>query len=377
MIDTIKLAIPAHRFSVARPTVFSPSLDLTKDYRGTFRTVCNPTAAAKKEGKYQPRLTYVQRPSKQGTQKELLIELSLPKLLYRNNFDELVPADFDRIVSILRTTLREMGVWVALDSYLAEADVRAIHYSKNIVFDDYISCSAVLTMLASADISRVYDVQRTDFRNGGHVLHVHTNSLDIALYDKIADLRQERISPKRSQERDGYTQLSLLDEIDKPSPLSVLRYEIRLNGKKKIETALAGVGYKDALSFRQLFSSDISKRLLQDHWLRFFENLPLIPLDAPTPDKLLANILQSESITRPAQAAAALGMNLLMAGSDARYARSLFEDRFGKHVWSRVKHLATPPRKVQYQSILRLNSAIQDFMPTRLENIKKWLDFVS
>lgn len=350
---------------------FQPTLEsISPDYYGYFKAVSNPSAAFRKLGKYQPRLTYTQRP--RGYKRaayELAIELSLPKIAFGNNFDELTDADYGLVIKQLQEILKDMGLWL-FTKQLETAEVRALHYSKNFVFKDYTSCSAVLQMLRTADISKTYDVQDTNFRNGGYVLHVHTNSLDIAIYDKLADLRQAKTSEKRAQEKDNFVQLDLLDQLARQQPVAVMRYEVRLNGKRKITDALAAVGFDKPLTFNNVFSTELSKALLQHHWQTFFSNLPKLALDTDDPDKLLANILQSDELTGPTQAAARLGMMLLLTKSEQRHIRAMFEDRFGKHAWSRLKPLTKQPKKVQYKTILGINTMLEQFEPTHIEQIK-------
>ena len=350
---------------------FQPTLDsINPDYFGYFKAMANPSAATKKLGKYQPRLTYTQRPrGYKRASYELAIELSLPKIAFGNNFDELTDADYNLVVRQLQEAMREMGVWL-FTSQIEQAEVRALHYSKNFVFKDYTSCSAVLQMLRTADISKTYDIQNTNFRNGGYVLHVHTNSLDIAIYDKLADLRQAKTSDKRAQEKDNFVQMDLLDQLARQQPTAVMRYEVRLNGKKKITSALAAIGFDKPLTFKSVYSTQLAKSLLQYHWQTFFSNLPKLALDTDDPDKLLANILQSDELTGPRQAAAQLGMALLLTNSEQRHIRSLFEDRFGKHAWSRLKPLTKPPKKVQYKTILGINLMLEQFEPTTMDQIK-------
>jgi len=65
----------------------------------------------------------------------LKIELSLPKLLFGNNFDELQYKDFLPITEKLVDILKQMGVITTAET-LAQAPVAAIHYSKNISLTD-------------------------------------------------------------------------------------------------------------------------------------------------------------------------------------------------------------------------------------------------
>lgn len=370
MIDTIKLVIKFDEPLRCKAN-FQPKLEsIQEDYVGYFKAYANPSAADKKLGKYLPRLTYTQRPkSGYRASYELAIELSLPKLAFGENFSELTNVDFDLVVKRLQVALREIGVFL-FTPQIVNAEVRAVHYSKNFVFKDYTSCSSILQMLRTADISKVYDVQNTNFRNGGYVMHVHTNSLDIAIYDKLADLRQSKKSEKRTQEKDNYVQLDILDTIARQQPVAVMRYEVRLNGKKKITSSLEAVGFEQPLTFKSAFSSDLAKKILEHHWQNFYTNIPKLALDTDKPDKILANILQSPDLKGPRQAAAQLGMIWLLSNSEQRYARTLFEERFGTHAWSRLKPLTKQPDKVQYKSLLGIKQSLEHFEPTKIEDIK-------
>ncbi|MCA9388962.1 hypothetical protein KC644_04390 [Candidatus Berkelbacteria bacterium] len=328
----------------------------------------NPSAASKKLGKYEPRLKYTQRPRKGGfgCEYELEIELSLPKLVFNgSNLDELTDSHFPEILQRLKEEIRERNIWL-FTRQIQEAEVRSIHYSKNIVYQDYTSCSSILNILAAADISHVYDLQKTDFRNG-RVFHVHTNSLDIAIYDKIADLQRAKISDKRAEEKDNYSQLKLLETLPKQDPLSVLRFEVRLNGKDKIRRSLSCVESSYDLVFEQLYSEELAKKVLIAYWAEFFGKIRKIDLDQNTPIDLLENILREPTLTGPQQGLARLGMVIVSAESDSRHLRNLLEDRFGKNTWNRIKKLAETPHKSRYKSLIELEKQLKDFQPIRKE----------
>lgn len=374
MIDTIKLVIKMSE-PLTCTANFQPRLDAIHGaYKGYFKAVCNPSAASKKQGIYQPRLTYTQRPGKTQLTAayELMIELSLPKLVFGNNFEELQETSLSDVTDKLVLALRDMGIWL-FSHQIEGAEVRSIHYSKNIVFRDYTSCSSVLKMLRSADVSRVYDVQRTDFRNG-QVLHIHTNSLDIAIYDKLADLRQARTSEKRAVEKDNATQLNVYDALAKVRPVAVLRHEVRLGAKAKIRSSLEAIGYVGPLTLAGFYSVELAQCFLMNHWDSFFANLPKLVLDSDEPDKVFANILLAPDLTGPREAMAQLGMTVLMQGSDHRGLRTLVEDRFGSHAWARLKPLLKKQPRGQYKAILAVTKALDDFKPTHLEEIKDSLE---
>ena len=113
MIDTIILTVPNHMFQIAQPELFEPSaawaMVLTTKARHTSKQ--NPTKKELLAGIYKPRLTLSSRINHYGTLEIILkIELSLPKLMFGNNFAELQYKDFIPLSRKLATTLDSMGI---------------------------------------------------------------------------------------------------------------------------------------------------------------------------------------------------------------------------------------------------------------------------
>lgn len=200
MIDTIVLSIPQHKFKILNHRRFNPSTEgfFMPPYtimggRRFIKAVQNPPKSAFKNGVYLPRLTVIKAIRRGGYVIELKIELSLPKLFFGNNFDELGNDDFLRVNRLLHRALYKMDVLVELED-LEYASVSAIHYSKNIHLKNHTSCSMILSELHKIDLSQKIDIGTERFRNGGHALHYHTNTRDIVFYDKMKDLEKAKIS---------------------------------------------------------------------------------------------------------------------------------------------------------------------------------------
>jgi hypothetical protein len=371
MIDTIKIVIPytSRPYWIEKARLYQ-SIDATK---GTFKATANPSNAYKKMGIYQPRLTYTERPSgKYGNLAyELAIELSLPKLMHGNNFTELIDADFDAIVKKLSETLRQTySVWV-LPHILEQASVRKIDYSKNIVFTDRTPVSVIIGNIRTADISKTYDVQNTDFKNGGHIYHIHTNSLDIAFYDKVADLHQEKISPKRSYEKDGYVQMDLLEELEKKKKVSVARMEVRINGLVKLRQELKAIGIENNTTFKELFSADISKKILLRHWGNVFDKIPKIPLDSDTPESLFINITKANPALTLTQAMAVAHYQEMLKYNDERYIRNIAEGLFNPSQYKRFKQKGRePPSPTQLKTLLYVTGMLTAMKPVSIVDYK-------
>src|SRR3989344_7565908 len=111
MIDTMKLTLDKTMFWVTDISLFQK--ERQEDSRGYFTLVQNPTKTELRSGIYKPRLTMTKRFNVSGRhERTLSIEFSAPKLLYGNNFDELVDKDFFLILEKLKQELKTMGIRV-------------------------------------------------------------------------------------------------------------------------------------------------------------------------------------------------------------------------------------------------------------------------
>lgn len=141
MIDTLVLTLAPNMYHLSEPEKFKPSAHwaLIKNARARYSAIKSKQNATKKEllsGIYKPHLTLAYHRGLQGTVELLLkIELSLPKLLYGNNFNELRYKDFTALTQKLSAMLATMGI-ITTPETLAQAPVLAIHYSKNIPLTD-------------------------------------------------------------------------------------------------------------------------------------------------------------------------------------------------------------------------------------------------
>lgn len=368
MIDTIKLVMSySQRPHWVEKSRLYQSLDTTT---GVFKAVANPSSAYKKMGIYQPRLTYTERPTGLSRKTyELAIELSLPKLMYDNNFSELTDSNFAEVVKKLSKVLKDTySVWL-FPHQLEQASVRKVDYSKNIIFTDQTPVSTIVSNMRTANISKVYDVQNTDFKNGGNVYHIHVNSLDVAMYDKVADLKQEKISPKRSREKDGYTQISLLDKLDNQKRVTVARFEVRLNGVRKIRSELIAIGSASGITFKELFSIEISRKLLLRHWNNVFDRIPKALLDTDTPEQLLLNVTRAEPDIKAREALAIVGLKLLANNHDERYIRNLMEGLFTPSQYRRLRQKCRePPNATQLKTLIQVTETLTAMKPVSIDD---------
>ena len=136
MLDTIVLTLNSNMYTILDKDKFSPSAKVLDNpshnfgSKGYIKCVQNPSSIEQKAGNYKPRLSVTKRFVGFGQMDiTMKIEFTVPKLLFGNNFDELIDSDFDKVITKLVTSLKDMGVLV-FSKIIMSASVSSIHYSK-------------------------------------------------------------------------------------------------------------------------------------------------------------------------------------------------------------------------------------------------------
>jgi hypothetical protein len=228
----------------------------------------------------------------------------------------------------------------------------------------------ILNTIGKLDVSKIYDLQKTDFRDG-HVVHIHTNSVDIAFYDKMADLRKTKLSSKRAFEKDGLIQLNLLEGLSEYRPMEVFRYEVRFVGRASVKRAYPEL---KQWTFETLFKKKLCKSILLKHWNKLTANVDMLALDVNEPYELLQNYIEENQDTTPQAAMAAVAGLLIASQAGAVGLRNTLEARFGKQAWYRIKPLLKPPQAHRFQSFIHIDEALQRFAPTRMPDNNKSIE---
>lgn len=370
MIDTVKIAVPYDQ----RPAWYDDMhKNTSRGKGGAYTAVLQPKykpQVYKASDVYVPRLYYIERRNnKLVMQYTLYIELSLPKLYFGNNFSELTDDLFLSVVLKLSKQIQTIYGIQVLPSAIEKATLSKIDYSKNIVFTDRTPVSMIINTLETADVPKTYDMQKTIFKNGGQILHVHANSIDVVMYDKIADLRQSKMSELRSYEDDNYVQVNLLDEFDKHPNVTVPRWEIRLNNKRKIRQELKAVGADIDLRFSYLFSSDISSKVLLRHWQKIIDQIPPATTNTTATQILLA-YKQTDPEMKFAKASALTLLQLLRNEAQGeRAVRNIIEGLFGTAQYYRLKDKTRKAsRQTERNELLRITEIITEMEPVSVDD---------
>jgi|GEM_PF-1905156 len=369
MFDTLTLGLELPRPFKSPLIPFDVPTYSPHNRNGIIKAHLNISSSERRSGIYRPSFTYCQNPP--GTNKPrhvLYVKASLPKLIFGNNFQEVTDIHRGQIVQILKRELERIGLNVS-EQQIRTTDVTKIDVGKNVPYWNYVSTSQIIKDLSTADISSMYDVARQDFRNGGKSWRLHTNIEELVVYDKIYDLMRSRISEKRAIETDSYIQHNLLDKLTHHKNLSVVRVEVRLNGKRKIRDTLERAGIKNpSIKFEDIFSTDVARRVLNYEWNAILNRIPKVPLLADTPESLFVRILSDKEIT-PLKALAKLGQLQLLTVNDTRYVRNLFDERFGREAWGKIKGSRDPPSSEQLQNLLHISKAIEEMQPIDINDL--------
>lgn len=338
MIDTIILNVPRDQIKhlVADGNFIAP-WDLHSKTPNYAKYVKNPTPNDRRSGSYKPRLTGVKRRVRGNQYNSFLkIEFSVPKLLFGNNLDEILETDFERVISTLRESLVDSGVIIS-GSDLKKAMVTTVHFGKNIPLKDGYTASYITKELSKININKKFDLNNTNFRNDGQSLQGYTMAHSIVFYDKLSDLAKTK---KRAIDKDQTAnQLSLFSDIKSESPeLEVLRFEVRLCQRQKLNGVLTKNGFSSNPTFEDIFKKEIWQKILIFYWESVIEdkNLFLFGKDRD-PKELLQDLLDTYPNSGIKESIYLVGLDSLCKTSGGiRDLRSILEAKSTQRSWYRI-----------------------------------------
>jgi len=361
MIDTVCLLIPKYEMRYFSGVVNWDVYSKTDQYE---RFIRNPTKAQKESGKYYPRLTSYKRGFSQDA--NVRIEFSAPKLLYLSNLNELEDKDFPFVIEILQERLQEMGVDVS-KSVLVNASVSSVHYSKNILLYGGYTASHIISEMGKVNAPKRFDVAKTRFVNDGQSLYAHTSTHQFVIYDKVADLQKDR---KRAIDKDQTPQQrSRFRELNKYE--EILRFEVRLIRKQKLNKVLENLGYQKNPTFKDVFSEEISKKVVLDYWNNLIKgnSLGIFSISLSTKDTLRI-IFLADSKIKPKQAVYLLGLSMLAKDENGlRELRSIISKNSNDRTWYRLA------KDIELASNLISKNQLRDWVTqvdTTLKNYKPY-----
>jgi len=336
MIDTIVLKIPKGSYVITKPEKFSKNADEFSKYEKPLSKITNnPTAEDRKLKRYRPCLTLTKRWTKYGQIEEALtIQFSAPKQFYGNNLEELTENDFDAVLDALTKSLSDIGVKI-FKAVLSNAQVSVVHYSKNIELKDGYTPSLIIKELMKVNVTRKLDISKHRFSNDGQSLQYYATSNSMVFYDKIQDIKKTK---NRAIDRDqNHIQRSLFEQATEQK-LEVLRVEIRLANRRKLNSLLQKLGHPKNPTFKEVFCKETAQSVISHYWQELVADHNLFLFTGETnPKQALKNILLSHPSIKHKQAIFLTGLYLLAKdGTGIRELRQMLENRANTRTWTRI-----------------------------------------
>jgi hypothetical protein len=367
MIDTVCLLVPKDKMTIVELSARGvPSWNMQSNTEQYQKFVKNPSKKDLDSGLYFPRLTGYNRKNF-AQEANVRIEFSVPKLIFLNNLDELQDTDFPRVIETLDERLRMMGV-VIRKSVLENASVSAIHFSKNIKLEDGYTANHLISEMNKVDLRKSFDFAKTRYINDGQSLYAHTTSHQLVIYDKIADLGKDK---KRAIDKtQTQYQRSLFSELNKNEMIEVIRFEVRLSHKQKMNKVLEHLGYQKNPSFKYVFRTEMAQKVVTEYWKKLIKerNLGLFSISLSLKDILRTLYLANKKI-KPNRAIYLLG--LFMLGRDEngmRELRSIVAKKSHERTWYRISKDMQVASELITKNKLRdwvgqIDRALEDYKP--------------
>ncbi len=371
MLDTYILDIPKGYYRIVRHDMFSPSTEKMHLDRTFYRKyVNNPTAEDKRSGKYKPKLLIYKR----GAEATLRIEASAAKVINNNNLIEITENDFDLEVAMLQEKVSSMGVSVA-ENVIRRAIVASFHPSKNILITGGYSATGIIKEFEKINLTEKMDLQKTTFRNGGHGLQYYSKSHSLVFYDKMKDL--EKSENKAIDVDQKIQRQSLFDFLERKAKPEILRMEVRLSEKPKMNAVLARLGFAQNPTFSDIFKLAVCQKILLDYFQTYIEPSLFIFDFEDTPQKILRMLFKNNPKMRTATIfqLALLKMACKDKGG-VKDLRQMLGKRASKRSWDRIGVKIKLLNKTAiiencHEYIKQIKTALQQFKPYALPQAAK------
>jgi hypothetical protein len=336
MIDTVCLLVPKDKLTFLELTARGvPTWNLQSKTDQYEKYVKNPSKKDLDSGVYFPRLTGYKRKSF-VQEANVRVEFSVPKLLYQNNLDELEDKDFPKVIETLQDRLRIMGVIVS-KATLQNASVSSVHFSKNILLKDGYTVNHLISEMNKVNLRKTFDFARARYINDGQSLYAHTTAHQLVIYDKVADMGKDK---KRAIDKEQpLYQRSLFAELKKDAEMNeIIRFEIRLSHKQKMNKVLEDLGYAKNPSFKQVFNTEMSRKVVTEYWKKLIKerNLGLFSISLSVKD-ILQTLFLADKKLKPKQAIYLLGLFMLARDENGmRQLRTIVSKRSHDRTWYRI-----------------------------------------
>lgn len=381
MIDTIAFDLCPSSFRIVRPDLFCPNAkvldkkpDELWDTRIFPRSVFNNS-----KDKYYPKVSLYEHTQTGERRIYLKVECSVSKLLKGENFFSLPSNAREKFASVMAETLRVMGVETTEESILS-APVNKLHIAHNMLIP--VSVQMVLADLYRTLQRADMDIQKTDYRNGGSILHFHYDSYELAFYDKVADMEHLQHCPKRAVCCDKYPEIPVYKQYLEDKLFNVLRMELRMNTPKAIqkfwypctenEDTLQKIRIQK-LSVGDCFNIQPIKDVLVGEWNKLEQKVCQLPVFRRSPTDLYEEIVHRNSDVTDKKRNLLIPVVMMLASESVVSVRQTLEKQYGKEKAKRIikeaLSLDIPRYKPNY--VAYIGKELKKFTPLTSEKLTK------
>ena len=182
----------------------------------------------------------------------------------------------------------------------------------------------VISEIGKIDVQSRFQHSHIMYANGGEQIKIGNNSYSVEMYDKPAEVRHT-----------GEVSNELLTRLRERG--DVLRLEVKLKKKQKLNALFETLGYAGNPTFWNVFSSEKSRAVLLHHWSRMIakDDLTLFTRP-PTPADVLRQIL----IAHPGETKMAMfhtGLRLVARDCGINELRTILTRHCDERTWIRYR----------------------------------------
>lgn len=373
MLDTVILKIRQSHFSVTKPERFHLVTSTPNPYgRIVCRTYANnATPAEQKDRIYRPRLTLIDQ---LGREKFLKIEFSAQTILFGNCLQEVNDSNFEDELYVLKNSISDMGISTNRE-ILEFAEITTFHPAKNIPITGGYFALDIVRDFAKVNITEKMEIDHKDFKNGGHGVQFYAKSHALTLYDKIKDLEKNEGKAYSSDQK--IQQARLFDFMQQKIKPQVLRMEVRLCEKPKMNSVLENLGFQKNPTFSDIFKKDLCQKILLDYFENYIEPSFFVFTLDDTPQGILRSVLRKNPKMKIGEAMRFAALKIFCKDDGgARGLRRIIEGRASEREWQRIAvKLKTLNRRIPLKScygyIKQIKQSLQSFKPYKPEMAKK------
>lgn len=387
MIDTIVFKIEAGNSSrVLKGDYLSPEFSkrgiekLSDTERATGHTkrylrrfILRPP----KELGYTPRVEIFEKLTNQmSVIYEVRVEVSVAKLLYGNNLQEIDESDLNSVCSKIQETVLNAGVRIRREAIL-NAPVSRLHLGKNILLPGHIHSHEIVEAISKSESTKSYENSRERYGNDGTLARIRSGSREDVFYDKIKDMLKTK---SKAVDKTGKDVERAFVETYNLERANILRYEHRFLRIEPLKSSVNGYlkrEYNHQVTFTDVFNNHLWRHVLQKTWRNIYDkpaNQTLFRCLEHEPSDIARTVMQAafdnENIVHSQNSALmSFGLAMLIRECGADMVRNLCLD-----VWSEKTCGLRLTEKIQRAEQLIRNMPISDamnFVDTEMQSFKR------